>query len=117
MPLTKSKATTNGKQVLGYPKIWLNWNRLLIDLGNEVKLKQQSSELAKSINQASQKQGNKLDTVSMTKPEHKTHYNECKQVLRKSWDLISELDSPNEMRISVSMHYKRYTIQDRTIFV
>ena len=75
-----------------------------------------ANHIAKSLDE---KQGKTLDTAketSTTKLECKQYYQECKRVMNKKWDLMSETDSVEEEEgIIVPSNFKTYTVQDRRI--
>ena len=70
-----------------------------------------ASNIAKSIDE---KQGKTLNTTNET-PTTKL-VQECKRVMNKTWDSVSETDSVEEEEgITVPSNFKTYTIQDRRI--
>ena len=51
----------------------------------------------------------------MTKIERKAYYEECKRELRRSWKIMSDESSEEEVEIGVPSNFKSYTIHDRKI--
>ena len=74
------------------------------------------SNIAKSIDE---KQGTTMDIAnetSTTKLERKQYYQECKRVMNKTWDSVSETNSVREEEgITVPSSFKTYTIHVRRI--
>ena len=75
-----------------------------------------ANHIAKSLDE---KQGKTLNTTNeppTTKLECKHYYQECRRVMDKTWDLVSETDSIREEEgITTPSNFKTYTIQDQRI--
>ena len=75
-----------------------------------------AGNLAKALDEKQGKTLNSENEPHTTKLERKHYYQECKRVMNKTWDSVSETDSVEEEEgIMVPSNFKTYTIQDRRI--
>ena len=75
-----------------------------------------ASCIAKSLDKESKKGEGQIKEIPKTKLERKHYYSKCKQILKRTWDSISETQSEEEGEgINVPSSFKTYTIQDRRI--
>ena len=75
-----------------------------------------TNHIARSLDEKQGKTLNSANEPPTTKLECKHYYQECKRVMNKTWDLVSETNSTKEEEgIMVPSNFKTYTIQDRRI--
>ena len=68
-------------------------------------------QIAKSFDEKQGKNLNSENEPPITKLQCKHYYQECKRVMNKTWDLMSEIDSVGEEEgIMVPSNFKTYTI-------
>ena len=70
--------------------------------------------IARNLDEKQGKQEHNINEKPTTKLERKHYYQECKRVMKKTWDSVSETDSVEEEEgITVPSNFKAYTVQDR----